>query len=114
MVQSAGNGFYHEDTPPTFEWDDDNNSLWYEERPRMILHFYRKGTPKWRTSDDIRVFVNMEFKPTTEAIDTFIHRGLKAAGVEYAGIENLRLNNWSGTTNAYWHANLVSVTAREG
>lgn len=108
MLNFTGEEVYGADEPPKFEWSDDRTHLWYEERPRMILQFYRP-IGHWKPQSDVVVFVNMAFHPTSENIEACIHRGLKAGGIEYKGVKNLRLNSWSGNVNAYWHADIEVI-----
>lgn len=101
-VQFVGSGFYPADEPPKFNWSDDggkNNRLWYEERPRMILHYYRSNPNK------VSAFVNLDFKPTIQDIQDFMERGLKAGDI-VAKVSNVHLNNMSGDTNAFYYADV--------
>lgn len=66
----------------------------------MILHYYKTHPER------VSVFVNMDLVPEEEEILAFIYRGLKAGGVSVESVTNLRLNNWSGNTNAFWYADL--------
>ena len=108
MLNFTGEEVYGADEPPKVEWCDDNSRLWYEERPRMILHFYDHWHINWKPDRGVAVFVNMSFRPTTQDIEAFIRRGLSAGGIKYKGITNLRLNNWSGSTNAFWYADFIT------
>ncbi len=104
-LQQAPNGeFYHKDTPPEWRWTEGGNRLWYEERPRYIVHYYKTHP------DTISVFVNMSFRPSPEAIQAVLERALSAAAIRGRQVANLRLNNWSGSTNAFWYADLMPLT----
>lgn len=86
----------------SWEWLEDDNHFWYEERPKMIVNYYRTKP------DEISVFVNMDEMPTSESISACIERALIAAGIKKLATTP-RLNNWSGDTNAVWVAELVDL-----
>lgn len=96
---------YPPDTPPSWEWIEGSNRFWYEERPHMIFHYWKEGGSN---PGGVSAFVNMDFNPTTEDIKAFMERALIAAEIQ-ARVVNLRLNNWSGNTNAFWFADLEVI-----
>lgn len=94
---------YPVDSPPELKHQDGFGNVsacdWYTEWPHFIVTFYENSPTT------ITAFVNMSFNPTSADVQTAIERALIAMKFSRR-VVNLRLNNWSGNTNAFWYADL--------
>lgn len=90
MVQFVGDNVYPADTPPEWHWCEfPDNRFCYEERPRMIIHYWPPNHGWHKKNWQISAFVNMNFRPTEQDILNCMARAMKAANIN-AKISNLR------------------------